>query len=82
MTTMAERRLVELVDRFLSGADRSMALVNEIEGLLIEHFGDTDLFEELTEPLALYRPGEGAQYVGEEEMAGLLRDALRRLHVD
>jgi len=79
MTSADEQRLVNLVDRFLSGADRSKALAAEIEGLLLEEFEDTELFEELIEPLSLYGSQEGPQYWTADELAELLRRTLRHL---
>ncbi|MBO0656934.1 hypothetical protein J1792_30600 [Streptomyces triculaminicus] len=68
-------RLLELIDRFLAGRDRSMRLVNEIEDILVVDFMDTDVFETLTEAVSLYRPGAGAPYVSEDEMAEVLASA-------
>lgn len=62
-----------LIDRFVSGEDTTVALANQIEGVLIEEFSDTEMFEELTEVLALYRPGGSPPYVNEDEMARHLR---------
>ena len=74
MSAAAKRRLCDLIAQFTSGKDMSLALANEIEGLLIEEFADSDIFEQLTEPLALYRPGGSAPYVGEEELTTYLRE--------
>lgn len=82
MNDQALYRLFELANVFLSGKNRSIGLVNEIEAVLIENFLDTELFEELTEALALYNPGGGSHYVDEDEMAQLLADALGNLPRD
>ncbi|CAM4025114.1 hypothetical protein G3260_004431 [Streptomyces albus] len=73
-------RLLELVDAFIEGKDQSMRLVNEIEGILVDHYLETSVFEELTEPLALYRPGCGAPYYGVAEMADTLREAREAIN--
>lgn len=74
--------LLEMIDTFLSGRDRSMELVNRIESLLITDFLDTGLFEELTEPLSLYRPGAGNPYVDEQELADSLAQGRAMLKAD
>lgn len=79
MNSQALCRLFELANVFLSGKNRSIGLVNEIEGLLIEEFLDTQLFEELIDALALYNPGGGSHYVDDDEMALVLADALGKL---
>jgi hypothetical protein len=79
VSARAERELCDLIARFVSGEDRSIALVQEIEGLLIEEFLDSEIFEQLTEVLALYQPGGTAPYVGEEELASELRRAAEQV---
>lgn len=74
MNTAAKRTLCDLIAQFTSGRDTSLTLANKIEGLLIEEFPDTDIYEQLTEALALYRPGASAPYVGEEELTTYLRE--------
>lgn len=74
MSADARRRLCELIARFTSGEDTSLTLANKIEGVLIEEFADSDIFEQLTETLALYRPEGSAPYVGEEELTTYLRE--------
>ncbi len=71
--------LAELMEVFVSGRDRSMAHVDRIEGLLIEHFQDSELFEELSPAVASYRPGGGEHLLDEEALASAFRYALRRL---
>ncbi|MEU5031347.1 hypothetical protein [Streptomyces milbemycinicus] len=71
--------LLELINVFLSGQDRSMQVVSRIEAVAIDYFLDSDVYEILSEPLSLYRPGEGLPYVNEEEMAEALEEARRAL---
>jgi hypothetical protein len=63
------RLLAELMEEFVSGSDRSMAHVDRIEGILIEHFQDSDLFEALSPVVASYRPGGGDHLLDEEALA-------------
>ncbi|WP_369201935.1 hypothetical protein [Streptomyces sp. PU-14G] len=67
--------LLHLVDAFLGGRDQSLQLINKIERILIDHFPDSDVFEELTEPLTLFRPGCGTPYYDVPEMEEVLRSA-------
>ncbi|MEU7550928.1 hypothetical protein AB0B01_00970 [Streptomyces sp. NPDC044571] len=73
---MTRERFIELAESFISGEDRSMEAVRKMEDILVRDFMDTDLFESTIESISLYRPWEGSPYVGEEEMADVLRDAL------
>ena len=77
--TASVNLLVDLMEAFVSGRDRSMAHVDRIEGLLIEHFQDSELFEELSPAVASYRPGGGDHLLDEEDLASEFRYALRRL---
>jgi hypothetical protein len=63
--------LIETINVFISGRDRSQAHVDRIEGLLIEHFMDTDLYEELATYLASYSPIRGGEkhLYSEDELA-------------
>lgn len=74
--------LARMIKRFLSGEDRSLAHVNRMEGLLVDRFIDTPLYEELSPPLAMYRPGGGDHLYNEEELAGELRYILQRYLAD
>lgn len=56
-----------------------MQVVSRIEAVAIDYFLDSDVYEILSEPLSLYRPGEGLPYVNEEEMAEALEEARRAL---
>ncbi len=74
-----EEELRNLMGDFLSGADRSIQLVGEIEEVVVGNFLDTELFEFLAEPLSLYRPGENMPYVDETEMVEVLREAINMI---
>ena len=56
-----------------------MQVVSQIEAVAIDYFLESDVYEILSEPLSLYRPGEGLPYVNEEEMAESLEEARRAL---
>lgn len=71
--------LLKLIDVFLSGQDRSMQIVSQIEAVTIDYFLDSDVYEILSESVSLYRPGEGLPYMDEEEMAESLEEARRAL---
>ena len=68
-----------LIDRYLSGADRSPSLVRRIEAEATAEVGDDERFDELMEALALFRPGGGPPYLDEEGLAGALREARAAL---
>jgi hypothetical protein len=70
--------LRELIDVILAG-DESTEAVRRLETVLVENFLETQLFEELTESLALYSPGAGAPYVGYAELREKLILALQDL---
>ena len=70
--------LKQLMQRFISGEDRSLNNAHAIEGKLIQNYSDTPLFEKLTIPLASYSPGqhqESGLYT-EEALAAELRYVL------
>ncbi|WP_431981736.1 hypothetical protein [Streptomyces qinglanensis] len=71
----AKEELLALVDKFLSGEDQSILLVNKIEGILVDHFPESAAFEELAEPLSLFRPGCGLPYYDVKDMCEALREA-------
>ncbi|MEU7314223.1 hypothetical protein [Streptomyces sp. NPDC007083] len=71
-----EKELLALVWAFMSGEDRSMALINKVEGILVEHFPESPAFEELAEPLSLFRPGVGPPYYSVQDMCAALQDAV------
>jgi hypothetical protein len=76
----AVQLLADLMETFVRGGDRSMALVDRIEGLLIQCFQDSELYEELSPAVASYPPGGGDHLFDEEALAAEFRYALQRLH--
>ncbi|WP_334381186.1 MULTISPECIES: hypothetical protein [unclassified Bradyrhizobium] len=59
---MTALRIISLIDRFVSGADTSIASANEIEAALDDAFPDDDYLQQTVEILAMYRP-EGGEYL-------------------
>ena len=52
--------LRELISRFVSGADRSIAVANAIEVAIGDDYGDEGPYSDAVEILARYRPEGGA----------------------
>ncbi|WP_334364022.1 hypothetical protein [Bradyrhizobium sp. AZCC 1578] len=59
---MTALRIISLIDRFVSGADTSIASANEIEAALDDAFPDDDYLQQTVEILTMYRP-EGGEYL-------------------
>lgn len=51
--------LIGMLERFVSGEDRSAEFVDKIEGVVIEYFQDSELYEELSGPISMFSPGGG-----------------------
>jgi hypothetical protein len=68
--------LLELMERFASGKDRSTDLASEIEVGLEEIFGDREPFADLSLALASYQPGGGEFLYGEQEMVALMKRVI------
>ncbi|MEH2536754.1 hypothetical protein V1278_002931 [Bradyrhizobium sp. AZCC 1577] len=62
MKHLTALRIISLIDRFVSGADTSIASANEIEAALDDAFPDDDYLQQTVEILAMYRP-EGGEYL-------------------
>ena len=71
--------LADLLNRFVSGEDRSKDLVDKIEGVLLEYFPDSELYEEISVPVASYQPGGGEFLYDAEALAKEFRYILKRL---
>ena len=68
--------LIELMERFVSGQDRSTALAGEIEVGLEQIFGEQEPFADLSLALASYRPGGGEFLYDEHEIIALMKRAI------
>ena len=77
--THSVKVLVDLMETFLDGQDRSMAFADRVQGVLIDYFRGSELFEELSESIALYQPGGGDHLLDENELATEFRYVLRSL---
>lgn len=74
------QQLRRMLEEFVSGRDRSMRHVGQIEDLLLQSFYDTELYDDvLGAPVASYRPGGGPGLYDEEQLARVFRDALHDL---
>jgi len=77
VTDQATSELRVMINRFLSGEDRSLRFANQIERYLDEHFRGTPIYEELIEPLATYRPGGGEFLIDENDLLHKFEYAVR-----
>lgn len=60
--------LIEALEVFVSGKDRSCEHANLIVGIIVENFYEDERLEDLMELLATYRP-EGGEYLYSEQQA-------------
>jgi hypothetical protein len=75
-------RLQAMLRRFVDGEDTSQLFVEQIEALVTEHFLETEIYDELSLPLACYSGGRGVAEEGlynEAQLAAEFRFVLRRL---
>jgi hypothetical protein len=74
----ARDKLAQMLQVFISGRDRSLHFVNQIESLLLTHpeFHETVLYDDLSVPLSCYRPGGGENLYDEEDLLIACKDAL------
>jgi hypothetical protein len=73
------KQLRRMLEMFVSGEDRSLALAGAIEGALDELMGEVEPFASVALALASYRPGGGALLYGEAEIVPMLARALQAL---
>ena len=60
--------LIDALEIFVSGEDRSYEHANRIAGIIVENFYEDERFDDLMELLATYRP-EGGEYLFNEQQA-------------
>jgi hypothetical protein len=77
MTTALDR-LLDMLDSFVSGKDQSMEFVGEIERLLVDELRDSDIFAELTVPVASYRTEGGEHLYNSSDLARVFEQALKK----
>lgn len=70
-----------MIMKFIDGCRRDKSSVDEIEGFIIEHFQDEWWFDDISEALALFVPGGGEFYIGEDELVLRLRDLQNALYL-
>jgi hypothetical protein len=75
-------RVVALLQRFVSGEDRSKQFAGELEGELDATFPDDARFEDLVLALASYQPGGGDHLYDEGLILPLVRQALERAQAE
>jgi hypothetical protein len=76
------RDFVELIDRFLSGADTSLAAAREMEALLLDNFTHEAWFNDASIALAQYSPAGGNHMYGVSDLAEVLRRVKADLEAD
>ena len=74
-----EQELVDLLERFRAGPNRSIEAANAIEGHVVRHFCGDDDYQALLQALACYRPEGGAYLFDEAAMLSVVRNELARL---
>jgi len=81
----ALRFLLELIGKFVSGEDRSLILVNQIESVLAVNFTeasdfpDEQVYEDLVVALSSYWPGGGDFLYDEEGILRAFKEVLNTL---
>ena len=74
---MDKAALLDLVNRFISGEDCSIAVANEIEVEIDDAFPEDEFMQDTVLMLASYRPG-GGEYLYDEET---IKDRLSKVKV-
>jgi hypothetical protein len=82
MTEGIINEIIALIDRFLSGEETSLPLVNEIEGILVQNFTLEPWFDDALLALAQYRPGGGDHLYNEHDLGQVLQDVRADLLKD
>lgn len=72
---MDANELLDLIQRFLTDEDHSVALANEIEVVIDDGFPDDDFMQDTVLMLASYRPG-GGEYLYDE---GAVKERLNKV---
>lgn len=72
MNGKKHQELVQAIDSFINGKDRSIKAANLIEGFIADLFSDDEKFEDTVIALASYRPGGGDYLHDEKAMTNIL----------
>jgi|tagenome__1003787_1003787.scaffolds.fasta_scaffold11010375_1 hypothetical protein len=73
---MSKEKLIERMECFVSGQDRSNAIASEIEVGLEQVFGEQQPFADLSLALASYQPGGGEYLYDEQQIVALIKHVL------
>ena len=70
-------RLLDMLEVFVAGGNRSREYVGDIENLLTEELRDSAVFEDLTVPVASYRPEGGDFLYDQDALSRVFRNVLK-----
>ncbi len=56
-------KLIEMIELFINGDDRSIEIANSIEILLDELFPEVDAIQDIVTDFACYKPGGGEYFI-------------------
>jgi hypothetical protein len=71
--------LVDMTEKFVSGGDRSLPFVHQMEALIVGPLSADRRLEDFEAALAAYRPGGGDFLLDEEALSFACREALHDL---
>lgn len=75
---MSHERFLAAAERILAGDDSVLA-ANNLEAVVLDEYLDDDRFEELSEVLALYAPGQGSPYLDVAELRSVIQRTIARI---
>jgi hypothetical protein len=73
------QQIHELLERFISGQDRSKAIAGQLEGAIDRAFPEDEVWQDFVYALASYQPGGGPYLYDEKEVLAKCEWALRSL---
>jgi hypothetical protein len=76
---MTKESLLELMEAFVRGNDRSLDLAGKIEVGLEDLFNDQAPFSDLSLALASYRPGGGPYLYDEEQISSMMKRVVSEM---
>jgi hypothetical protein len=71
--------LLESLDRFIAGVDRSIGFAKQIEGMMLELFSDDNDFEDALHYLSLYQPGGGGYLYDQKSILPVMKAAREEI---
>lgn len=78
---MNKNKLIELIDKFITKEDVSIAHANAIEVAIDDDFPDDEYMQNVVEMLASYRPGGGDYLYDEQVVINKLLKVRERLYL-